>query len=229
VQIPDRLRSTELFRDLTSPPAERPDETVAAQRRRRIVVVTALVVGTVLLGLAFSRPAGTTGFYVLAATLAAVWLAGGVLSGPLRLGPHVNGRQLIGAALVGVLAFGIFAVGAEAVSWIPTLHHAVDDVISRADRGSRALVVAITVVNGVAEEAFFRGALFGAFADRRPEMWSIICYVVVIAASGNAMLVFAAALMGTVFALERRATGGILAPAVTHVVWSTLMIFLLPR
>ena len=43
------------------------------------------------------------------------------------------------------------------------------------------------------------------------------------------MLVLAAALMGTVFALERRATRGILASTITHVTWSVMMIFLLPR
>jgi membrane protease YdiL (CAAX protease family) len=43
------------------------------------------------------------------------------------------------------------------------------------------------------------------------------------------MLIFAAAVMGTLFALERRTTGGILAPMITHVTWSALMLFLLPR
>jgi hypothetical protein len=56
-----------------------------------------------------------------------------------------------------------------------------------------------------------------------------VAYVVVTAASGNGMLVFAAAVMGTLFALERRVTRGILAPALTHVTWSALMLFLLPR
>ncbi len=217
----------ELVRNLVEPAVESPpDDTSAAQRRRRVVVVLTLVVGTVLLGLAFSRPAGSTGFYVLAGVLAGVWLVGGLLSGPVHLGPR---REVIAPALLGLLAFAVFAIGAEAVSWIPTLHHAVDDVIARADHGSRALVVAITVVNGVAEEVFFRGALYGAFADRRPALYSTICYVLVTAASGNAMLVFAAALMGALFAMERRASRGILASATTHVVWSTLMIFLLPR
>ncbi len=42
------------------------------------------------------------------------------------------------------------------------------------------------------------------------------------------MLVFAAVLMGTLFGLQRRASGGILAPMITHLVWSTVLIFVLP-
>ncbi len=208
-------------------------ESDRVRRRRRLIVGATLVVGTVLLGLALTRPAGSTAFYVLAAVLAAVWLAGGLLSGPLHLGrsgdPETAHREIVTPILAGVLAFAIFALGAVAVSWIPSLHHAVIDVISRADKGSRSLVVAITIVNGISEEVFFRGALYSAFGRHRPALWTTVCYVAVTAAAGNVMLVLAAALMGTLFALERRATRGILAPALTHIVWSTLMIFLLPR
>jgi membrane protease YdiL (CAAX protease family) len=109
------------------------------------------------------------------------------------------------------------------------LHDAVNDVVRRADQGSRALVVAITVVNGVAEEVFFRGAFYRLLNPRTAAFWTTVCYVVVTAAAGNLMLVLAAALMGTVWALERRATGGIAASALTHVTWSVLVIFLLPR
>jgi uncharacterized protein len=87
----------------------------------------------------------------------------------------------------------------------------------------------VALVNGLAEELFFRGALYSAFGRHRPVLWSTLAYVAVTAASGNLMLTLAAAAMGTLFALERRATRGILAPTVTHVVWSTLMIFFLPR
>ena len=89
--------------------------------------------------------------------------------------------------------------------------------------------MSITLANGIAEEVYFRGALYSAFGPHRPVWWSTVAYVVVTAASGNVMLIFAAALMGTLFALERRATRGILAPMITHVTWSALMLFLLPR
>jgi uncharacterized protein len=42
------------------------------------------------------------------------------------------------------------------------------------------------------------------------------------------MLVFAAVTLGTVLGLQRRASGGILASSITHVVWSTTMLFTLP-
>jgi uncharacterized protein len=228
-QIPDRL--VQRFGPLLAP-ASSPyhQETSQVRRRRRVFVAATLVIGTVLLGFALTRPQGSHSFYVLAAVLAGVWLVGGLLSGPVHLGRGSNGRRpILWPVVLGALAFGVFAIGAEAVRWIPSLHHAVDDIIKRADFGSRALIDAITIVNGIGEEVFFRGSVYSAYGRRRPVLWTTVTYVVVTAASGNLMLVFAAALMGTVFALERRATRGILAPAITHVVWSTMMIFLLPR
>jgi len=42
------------------------------------------------------------------------------------------------------------------------------------------------------------------------------------------MLVFAAVTLGFVLALQRRASGGILGPVLTHVTWSLVMLFALP-
>jgi len=42
------------------------------------------------------------------------------------------------------------------------------------------------------------------------------------------MLGFAAIILGTVCALERRATGGVLAPILTHVVWTLVVLLALP-
>lgn len=228
-RIPDRLAGR--FGPLLAP-ASTPyhQETEQVRRRRQVAVAVVLVIGAVLLGFALNQPQGSASFYVLAGVLAGVWLVGGLISGPVHLGRGRSGRRpILWPALAGALAFGVFAAGAEAVSWIPSLHHAVDDIIKRADCGSRALIDAITIVNGIGEEVFFRGAVYSAYGRRSAALWTTVTYVVVTAAAGNLMLVLAAALMGMVFALERRATRGILASAITHVVWSTLMIFLLPR
>jgi membrane protease YdiL (CAAX protease family) len=203
-------------------------ESVAAHQRRLVVSVLTLVVGTGLLGVSLQSPAGSGQFYVTAASLAVVWLLGGLLAGPQRLGGRSR-REVAYPILLGAVAFGVFALGAVIVSGIGPLHDAVNDVVRRADHGSRALVVAITVVNGIAEEVFFRGAFYRLFSARRAPLWTTVCYVVVTAAAGNLMLVLAAVLMGTIWALERRVTGGILASALTHITWSVLVIFLLPR
>ncbi len=55
-----------------------------------------------------------------------------------------------------------------------------------------------------------------------------LAYAVATLATGNVMLGFAAVLLGTVVGLQRRATGGILAPILTHVTWSVSMLFALP-
>ena len=53
-------------------------------------------------------------------------------------------------------------------------------------------------------------------------------YTIATYATGNVMLTFAAALLGVVVGLERRASGGILAPILTHLAWSLTMLFALP-
>jgi len=48
-------------------------------------------------------------------------------------------------------------------------------------------------------------------------------------ATRNPMLGFAALVLGAVCAFERRATGGVLAPILTHMVWGLTMVLVLPR
>jgi membrane protease YdiL (CAAX protease family) len=55
-----------------------------------------------------------------------------------------------------------------------------------------------------------------------------VVYALVTAAAGIPLLVLAAALVGLVVAFQRRVTGGILGPIVTHLTWSLGMLFLLP-
>lgn len=52
--------------------------------------------------------------------------------------------------------------------------------------------------------------------------------VLVTAASGIPLLVFAAVILGVAVGLQRRVTGGVLAPIITHLIWSLGMLFLLP-
>lgn len=201
-------------------------------RRRRVVAAVTLVVGAVLLGLSLATEPGEGAFYPLTLAVALVWLAGGFLSGPLHLGAiEFRGalrRPVLTPLMVGLAAAAVFVAGALIVRAIGPLRDVVNDVLQHAQQGNLALVFVLTLVNGAAEEVFFRGALYAAIGRHGPVPISTVIYVLVTIATGNLMLVFAAVLMGTLFALQRRASGGILAPMITHLVWSTVLILALP-
>ena len=59
-------------------------------------------------------------------------------------------------------------------------------------------------------------------------LWTTLAYGVATMATGNVMLSFAAVLLGLVCGLERRASGGILGPILTHCTWSLAMLLVLP-
>jgi uncharacterized protein len=204
----------------------------AAFLRRRIVVAITLVVGVTLLGLSFSTRQGDPAFYLLTFGLAATWILGSVLSGPLYLG-HIflfgeRRRPIITPIIVGVALAVIFAVGGLVMRSIPPLASLAEDVLGYARASNIWLVFAITLVNGIAEELFFRGALFAAVGVRHPVLISTAVYALATVAGGNPVLVFAAVVLGAVVGLQRRAGGGVLAPILTHITWSSAMLFALP-
>lgn len=200
--------------------------------RRRIVVAITLAVGATLLGLSFSIQQGDLAFYPLTLGLAATWAVGSFASGPLHLG-HILSRgalrrPIVAPIAVGLTLAGVFVVGAIVIRTIPPLASLAEDVLGYARAGNLWIILLITLVNGVTEELFFRGALFAAIGVRFPVLISTIIYSLATVAGGNPVLVFAAALLGTVVALQRRAGGGVLAPILTHVTWSLTMLLVLP-
>jgi len=206
-----------------------PDE---AFRRRRIVVLITLVLGATLLGLSLSLRPGDPAFYWLTGSLAATWALGGVASGPLHLGQirfrNELRRPVLTPIVLGLACAAVFVLGALVIREIGSLRSLTDDVLDHARRGSLVLILGVTVLNGVAEEIFFRGALFAAVGRHRAVAVSTTIYTLTTFATANPMLVFAAAALGTVLSLQRRASGGILAPMLTHVTWSSAMLFALP-
>ncbi len=198
-------------------------------RDRTIAVAATLVIGTACLAIAFRQPRGSGAFYALGLLAAAVWLAGGATAGGVRWGGLGVGSTLGVGAVVGVFAFGVFVVGREVAQHLPGLSGSVDSLLDAADTGPTGLVLAVTTVSAVAEEVFFRGALTSALPPARAAAWSVVVYAAVTAFTGSGALVLAAVVMGVVFALERQATRGVAVGAVTHVVWSALMVLALPR
>jgi membrane protease YdiL (CAAX protease family) len=220
-------------RDLLTPRRlPQPIEPAHARRRRRLVVAATLAAGTTTLGATLAAPRGSLAFTLLGFLLAAIWVAGSAAAGPLHLdhpSAGVESRHNAQAAVVlGSLAFAAFVGASVVASRVPGLDGAVDSVLATADAGPTVLVLAIAVVNAVAEERFFRGALPVALVGDHRVGVATGLYVLVTVVTLNMALVVAAAAMGTVFMLERLATRGILAPTLTHVTWSALMLLALP-
>ena len=189
------------------------------------------LLGTGLLGITFSTQPGSKRFYGLTATVAATWAAGGVLSGPLHLGwiqsrDRQLRRPIITPIATGVGAFAFFYGCALVVRRIPVLDHAVSNVLTFAEEGGTPAVVATALANGVAEEIFFRGAVYSALDADRAVVVSTAVYTLATASTRDPALMLAAGVMGTLFSLQRRASGGLQAPAITHLTWSTLMVTL---
>jgi membrane protease YdiL (CAAX protease family) len=202
-----------------------------ALRRRQLVTVLVVVVGGTILGLSLRIDPGSPWFYPATLLLAAVWAVGAFASGPLHLGrievAEDTRRPVVTPVLLGLGLAAVFVAGALVVRQIPFLDDQVRSVLDHADQGSGPLLLLVTVVNGVAEELFFRGAAYAAI-PRHPVVVTTIAYAIATLATGNVMLAFAALILGAVVGLERRASGGILGPALTHCTWSVIMLFALP-
>lgn len=191
---------------------------------RRLLAAAFVVLGGVVLGLSLHIPAGSGWFYPATLALAAVWLVGAYVVGPPRPGPP---RPVLLPIGVGAVLVGVFVVGSFVVRQVSFLDDQVREVADHAARGSWPLLVLVTAIGGIAEEAFFRGALYDVVRVR-PVAVTTAVYGVATLATGNLLLAFAAVLLGAVVGLERRRYGGLLAPVLTHCTWSLAMLFLLP-
>jgi hypothetical protein len=202
-------------------------------RRRRVVVTIVLVLGVTTLGLALRAHPGEPAFYWWSLALAGVWATGAFLSGPLHLGGARwrgrNQRPVISGTMIGLLLGGVFIVGGLIAREIPVVAEFITRVLHYTDQGSWRLTMAIALLAAVAEEMFYRGALYTALGRHHPLLISTVIYVIAtLASSRNPMLAFAAIILGTVCALERRATGGVLAPILTHFAWTLVVLLGLP-
>lgn len=186
-----------------------------------------------LLRLSFSAREGSQHFYLLTTGLAGTLTTGALGAGPVhwwgadRPGrPASAARDLVGVpALVGAATFAGFYGAARVVRRHPALRRAIASVFRYADEGSTPLVVVIAASGGVAEELFYRGALW---RGPRPLRSTTLAYVASTSATGNPALVLAGLVTSVIFGWQRAASGEVLAPAVAHVTWSVLMLRYIP-
>lgn len=233
--IPTVVREVRAFlsASLVRPVERQRDETPESRRRRRIVVGVTLVIGAVALGLALAVRPGDPLFYAATLGVAAIWTVGALVSGRLHLGEgHTRdggrSRGVVQGILLGLGLMGIFLAGALVVDQIPVLRGPVLDLLDHARFGSLWVVALVTVINGVAEELFFRGAVYASLDSRFNGIGSTLLYAASTLFSGVPLLTFAALCLGLLTAAQRRVTGGVLGPIASHLTWSLGMLFLLP-
>lgn len=204
-----------------------------ATRHRRGLVAAVALTGTGLLGASLSTEPDSPEFYALTFAVAGTWMVGGLASAPVLLHPtRTDGlsfnRRVMIPILTGAAAFGAFFGAALVARRVPILNETLTSVLGYADRGSDPWVLATTLANGVAEEVFFRGALFSILGVHHPVPVSTAVYMLTTSATRNPALVLASGFMGGLFAAQRRSSGGIQASILTHVTWSALMLRYMP-
>jgi uncharacterized protein len=193
----------------------------------------AALAAAALLRSAFAARAGSARFYLLTTGLAMTWTGGALGAGPIpwrgdgcSSRPGSAARALIVVPVVsGAATFAAFYGAARAARRHRTLRRPIAGALGYADAGSTPLVVLIASGSAVAEELFFRGALW---SGPRPLRTTTLAYAASTAATGNPALVLAGLITSVIFGWQRAATGGVLAPAVTHLTWSVLMLRYLP-
>jgi membrane protease YdiL (CAAX protease family) len=200
------------------------------RRNRGIVAVTA-VAGGALLGKSLSSEPDSREFYLLTGAVAAAWTVGGLASAPHGEWTRqrvTEASDLLRPVAVGAGAFAAFYAAARGARRVPALDQALRSVLAYSHEGSGAAVLGTALVNGVAEEIFFRGAVYDAAGPRHQAAATTATYMAVTAATRNPALVAASGVMGWIFAKQRRESGGIIDPIITHVTWSTLMLRYVP-
>jgi membrane protease YdiL (CAAX protease family) len=209
-------------------------ESAEALVQRRWISSTTLAVGAFMLAFTLRLSPGDPAFYAATLVLATTWIVGGLLSGKVHLGRArtrsgaQTGRGTLHAVVIGTLLLAVFVAGAALVAPVPVLRDPLISLLDHARYGMLPVVAVLTALNAIGEELFFRGALYAAVGGRQALLVTTLVYALTTIPSGLPLMVLAAALLGTVTGLQRRVTGGVLAPIVTHLIWSLGMLFLLP-
>ena len=200
-------------------------------RRRRVVSAT-VIAGAGLLAASLSARPGSGRFYLLTTGLAATWAVGALGSGAVPLAAHdpgsVRPRAVLLPVLTGAGAFGAFYAAARVARHVPALHQAIGGVLHYVEDGSTPLVLLVASANAVAEELYFRGALWSSVETSHPLTTTTLVYAATTTVTRNPALVLAGTVTSLLFGLQRRASGSVVAPAITHVTWSLLMLHYLP-
>ena len=206
------------------------EESAEALVQRRWISSVTLAVGSFMLAWSLRLSPGNPAYYAATLALAVTWIVGGLLSGKLYLGSANSrdgqraSRGILQAVILGLLLLGVAALASP----VPALRDQLAVLLVPSYFSFLPVVVLLTLLNAIGEELFFRGALYAAVGGRQAMLVTTLVYALTTIPTGLPVMVLSAALIGVVVGLQRRVTGGVLAPVITHVIWSMGVLFLLP-
>jgi hypothetical protein len=213
--------------------SETPEQLV----HRRWVCAVTLAVGSFMMAWTLrtvrTSPADPV-LYAAVLGLGTTWVVGTLLSGKVYLGSgnRRNGgsgsRAIVHSLLLGLVLTAVFLAGSAVVAAIPALRDPLVGLLADVQLGMLPMVVVLFVLNAIAEELFFRGGLYAAIGGQHEVLITTFVYALSTVPTGIPVLVAGSAVLGAAVGFQRRVTGGVLGPIVTHLTWLTGMMLLLP-
>lgn len=197
-----------------------------------IQVASISLVAAIGLFIAARAQPGSVLFYVstllAGASYWAAWLAWGVRRATPR---YLVIRQFGRGLAIGLALLAIFVIGAFLVQNISILAEPVRLFLDNARRGPLLATVLLAVVTGAGEEVFFRRIVMEKLPgnSRSNSLIALALYVLVTAATGIALLAFAAVIIGAVASRETQATKSLVSAVTLHLTWSVGLLFILPQ
>jgi len=210
--------------------SETPEQLV----QRRWVSAVTLAIASFLMSWTLRISPGDPAIYAATLALGTTWVVGALMSGKLYLGSAAtrrgtqDSRAILQSVLLGLLLVGLFLAAAVIVAAFPALRDPLLGLMIHARLGVLPVIVGLLFLNAVAAELFFRGGLYAATGGQHAVLITTFVFALSTIPTGMPTLVIGAAVLGVVVGLQRRVTGGVLAPIITHITWLTGMVFLLP-
>lgn len=210
--------------------SETPEQLV----QRRWVSAVTLAIASFLMAWTLRISPGNPAIYAATLALGTTWVVGALLSGKLYLGSATtrrgaqDSRAILQSVLLGLLLVGLFLVAAVIVAAFPALRDPLLGLMVHARMGVLPVIVGLLFLNAVAAELFYRGGLYAATGGPHAVLITTFVFALSTIPTGMPTLIVGAAVLGAVVGLQRRVTGGVLAPIITHITWLTGMVFLLP-
>lgn len=204
---------------------------VVLERRLALVLLLFLTVcwGIVMLQFGAGEIYWIVGSYALFAIVVVLSAFGRSLSGALQPGLR---PLAIGAGVGTVMTLLTYPVYQLGVALVPSLEPVVRGLYRTSHKEHLATALLWVVVILIAEELLFRGAWLAALQRRigRNAAFavSVTLYAAAQACTGSFIVGLLALCCGTIWTIERLATGSILASIVSHMIWTPIIILLCP-